>query len=58
MLPNQDSSAASMAREWLKAFFRFVKRTIRKNANTGGSGRSQMIDSVVIDLLLHETQIY
>jgi hypothetical protein len=47
MLPNQESPAAPIAREWLKARFLFVKRMIAKKANKGGRGKSQIIQFVM-----------
>src|SRR3990172_8054104 len=50
MLPSQESKAAPTAIVWLRALLRFVKRTIRKNARSGGKGRSQIIDSFFMNI--------
>src|SRR6266498_3887558 len=54
MLPNHDSNAAPTAIVWLSALLRFVNSTIKKNANKGGSGISQInVSVVIVSLPLH-----
>src|SRR6185503_21011313 len=48
MLPSHDSNAAPTAIVWLSALLRFVNKTIKKNASTGGRGISQINVSVDI----------
>src|SRR5689334_25059553 len=58
MLPSHERNAAPTARVWLSALLRFVNRTIKKNARTGGSGISQInVVVVILSLPLHQVDV-
>src|SRR5689334_13951841 len=58
MLPSHERNAAPTARVWLSALLRFVNRTIKKNARTGGSGISQInVVVVILSLPLHHVDV-